>query len=69
MDEARKTGQPAMEGLVPLCIDLVNSTLEDPQDYRKASKELLDSWTVYLDPALKARLQQAVDDDPLAATS
>jgi predicted DNA-binding protein len=69
MERARKEGRPPMEGLVPLCIDLENSTLDDPVAYREASKELLGSWTLDLDPALKARLEQAVADDPLKLAS
>ena len=65
IEEARREGRPPMEGLVPLCIDLENSALDDPVAYRTASKELLHSWSLHPDPALKARLQQAVDDDPL----
>ena len=65
MDRAEEEGRPRMEGLVPLCIDLRNSTMDDPIAYREASEELLDQWFTYLDPALEARLQQAVDDDPL----
>ncbi len=65
MERAREEGRPPMEGLIPLCVDLTNSALDDPVAYRKASKKLLDSWTLDLDPALEARLQQAVDDDPL----
>ncbi len=66
MRRARAEGRPAMEGLVPLCLDLVNSTLDDPRAYREASEEILDSWSLDPDPALEARLEQAVADDPLA---
>jgi len=65
MDEAEAEGRPRMEGLVPLCIDLRNATLDDPVAYREASQELLDEWFTFVDPALEARLQRAVDDDPL----
>jgi hypothetical protein len=68
MREARVEGRPAMTGLVPLCLDLRNSTLGDPVAYRTASKELLRS-SHDLDPALKARLEQAVADDPLKLAS
>jgi hypothetical protein len=69
IEQAREDRRPAMEGLVPLCVDLKNSTLDDPVAYREASKQLLDSWTADLDPALEARLQRAVDDDPLKLAS
>ena len=55
IEQAREDRRPAMEGLVPLCVDLKNSTLDDPVAYREASKQLLDSWTADLDPALEAR--------------
>jgi len=66
---ARDEGRPAMEGLVPLAIDLRNSTLDDPVAYRKASAELLDSPSLEPDPALEARLEQAVADDPIELAS
>jgi len=61
--QLREQDQPEMKGLVPLCMDLVNSTLDDPAEYREASKDLLHRWD--LDPALKARLKQSVSDDLL----
>lgn len=67
--ELERAGLPPMEGLVPLCMDLRNAALDDPVAYRAASQQLLDSWSLDLDPALEARLQQAVDDDPLALAS
>jgi hypothetical protein len=67
--EAREEGRPAMEGLVPLAIDLRNSSLDDPVAYREAARELLASWSLDLDPALEARLEQAVADDPLELAS
>ncbi len=63
---ARRAGLPEMSGLVPLCIDLMNSTLADPVEYREASSELLGSWGLDPDPALEARLERAIADDPLA---
>ncbi len=69
IERAKQEHRPEMKGLVPLCIDLKNSTLDDPVAYREASKELLDSWSLHPDPALKARLQQAVNDDPLKLAS
>ena len=58
MKRARLEDQPEMRGLVALCIDLANSTLDDPQEYRKASKKLLRSLTLTTDPALESRLAQ-----------
>ncbi len=69
IEEARREGSPPMEGLVPLCIDARNAALDDPVAYRAASKELLHSWSLHPDPALKARLEQAVADDPLKLAS
>jgi len=61
--EAGRQGHPEMKGLVPLCIDLENSALDDHSEYRAAAKKLLRRRD--LDPALKARLKQSVADDPL----
>jgi hypothetical protein len=63
---ARENDRPEMTGLIPLCSDLVNSTLRDPREYREAAEEILNSWSLDTDPALEARLKQAVADDPLA---
>lgn len=49
--------------LMPLAHDLVNSTLEDPREYRAASRALLAQPD--LNPALQARLEEAIEDDPL----
>lgn len=51
------------EDLVPLCTDLVNSAQDDEAEYRKDSKELRQGWGT--DPALEARLDRAIEDDPL----
>lgn len=69
VEEAREEGRPAMEGLVPLAIDLRNSTLDDPVAYREAADEMLSSWSLDPDPALEARLKQSVADDPLELAS
>ena len=69
IQQAREEGRPPMEGLVPLAIDLRNSTLDDPVAYRKASAELLASSSLEPDPALQARLEQAVADDPIELAS
>lgn len=66
---AKQQGRPPMEGLVPLAIDLRNSALDDPAAYREASEELLESWSLEPDPALKARLERAINDDPLKLAS
>jgi hypothetical protein len=57
---ARDEGRP---GLLPLAIDLANAAVDDPRRYRTASRELLRRDD--LNPAHRARLEQAVDDDPL----
>ncbi len=49
--------------LVPLGLDLVNATLNDPRAYRLAARKLLASETV--GPRLKERLKRQIDDDPL----
>ena len=69
IEKARSEGRHAMEGLVPLAIDLRNSSLSDPVAYREAAGELLASRSLDPDPALQARLEQAVADDPLALAS
>ena len=48
IEKARSEGRHAMEGLVPLAIDLRNSSLSDPVAYRAAAGELLASRS--LDP-------------------
>ena len=48
---------------VPLSQDLVNTTLDDDEAYRNASKKLLSSGTD--DPLLKKRLQRTIRDDQL----
>jgi hypothetical protein len=50
-------------GLVPIARDVVNATLDDPVVYRSSSAKLLQRND--LDPALRARLEQEVDDDPM----
>ncbi|MEE2675281.1 MAG: hypothetical protein VX466_15910 [Myxococcota bacterium] len=57
------------EGLLPLAIDLRNATLDDAVAYREAAGELLASSSLEPDPALEARLEQAVADDPLTLAS
>jgi len=49
--------------LLPLAIDLANAAGNDPRNYRAASRDLLKRADV--DPAHRARLEQAVQDDPL----
>ena len=51
-------------GLVPVATDLVNATLDTPRVYRSDTHELLESDQ--LDPALRERLSQSGQDDPLA---
>ena len=47
----------------PLGHDLINSTLDDPEAYRRASQDLLDRGTD--DPLLEKRLEQAIREDHL----
>jgi len=54
------TGRTA---LLPLAIDLTNAAANDPRVYRGATRELLSRDD--LNPAHRARLEQAADDDPL----
>lgn len=49
--------------LLPLAIDLTNAAADDPRLYRGATRELLRRGD--LNPAHRARLEQAADDDPL----
>jgi len=51
------------EDLDALATDLLHSTLDHPEAYRKASQKLTEGWGT--DPALDARLQQAINDDLL----
>ena len=50
-------------GLGPAASDLVNAMLDDPRHYRDATRELLEEDD--LDLLLRARLEQAEQDDPL----
>lgn len=52
------------EDLEILSQDLVHSTLDDPRAYREASDKLKSKLGT--DPAVQARLDQAVSNDPLA---
>ncbi len=49
--------------LVPLAIDLRNSTLDNPIAYRAASRVLMDRRN--LDPRIVGRLDTTIDDDPI----
>ncbi len=49
--------------LVPLAIDVRNTTLDDPMADREASRVL--RRRLGIDPRLEARLDRVVDDDPL----
>jgi hypothetical protein len=53
----------ARTALLPLAIDLANAAAGDPRSYRAASRELLRRPD--LNAGHRARLEQAVDDDPL----
>ena len=52
------------EDLDALAQNLLHSTLDDPEAYREASRELSAGWGT--DPALDARLEQSINDDLLA---
>jgi hypothetical protein len=51
------------EKLVPLAIDLRNSTLDDPIAYRAESRKLNSQRN--LDPRIVGRLDRTIDDDPI----
>lgn len=51
-------------GLAPTARDLFNATADDDRSYRAATSELLDGGKI--DPALRGRLEQVEEDDPLA---
>ncbi len=51
-------------GLVPVATDLVNATSDSDRAYREATRNLLDDDQ--LDAALRARLSQIEQDDPLS---
>ncbi len=50
------------EDLDALCTDLANATLDDVHTYRESSKRLTAGWGT--DPAIEARLDMVVEDDP-----
>jgi hypothetical protein len=62
-DGALAADEAPTTGLSDVAVDLVNSTLDDPRDYREATRRLLEEDD--LDPALRSRLDLAADDDPL----
>ena len=49
--------------LVPLSIDLRNTTLDDPIAYRASARELRKRGG--LDPRIRSRLDRTIDDDPI----
>jgi hypothetical protein len=60
--EREAAGEPPT-GLVPAALDARNSTTGDAAAYRTLTEQLLERDD--LDPALRTRLAQSVDDDPL----
>ena len=62
IDAIPKEDKP--EDMDALAQDVVNATLDDPRAYRKASASLTRGFGT--DPGLEARLDQVVDNDPLA---
>jgi len=62
----RASGEPPT-GLMPVAIDLNNTTLDDNRAYLGATEDLLDRKD--LDPALRKRLEIYQDDDPLELAS
>ena len=62
IDAIPKADKP--EDMDALAQDVVNATLDDPRAYRKASASLTRGFGT--DPGLEARLDQVVDNDPLA---
>jgi len=60
-------------GLLPVSTDLRNATLDDPREYREATRELLrdPDLGIYgvMDNATEERLEQAAADDPLLLAS
>ena len=54
---------PDQDSLLPLGIDLRNTTLDDPVAYREGSLKL--SKRRGLDPRLEGRLERTIGDDPL----
>jgi hypothetical protein len=63
LERERRARGELPSGLVPLATDAVNATLDDPLAYRSASAVLLASDD--LEEALRHRLEQVVEDDPL----
>jgi len=57
------TAEQRQHKLVPLALDLRNTTLDDPIAYREASRALRKRRG--LDPRLRSRLDRVVADDPL----
>jgi hypothetical protein len=63
IDTVLRAAEEAPTGLEAVSADLVNAMVDDPRQYRQATQALLDEDD--LDPALRARLEQAERDDPL----
>jgi hypothetical protein len=63
LDAARNEAGAAPTGLLPYALDVRNAVRDDDLVYQRASHELLERDDV--DPALRARLEQEADDDPI----
>lgn len=64
IDTVLVSGGEHPTGLVPAATDLVNATSDSDRRYRAATRVLLEEDS--LDPALRARLSQSEQDDPLS---
>ncbi len=63
LDASRREAGERPTGLVPVGLDLIHASLEDDRAYREAARALLERKD--LDPALQARVEATVTDDPL----
>ncbi|MCG8590457.1 MAG: hypothetical protein MJE66_14300 [Proteobacteria bacterium] len=63
--EAVDGGDSRNPNLLALAHDLRNATAPDDAGYRRATRALLRTRDISADPALEARLERAVADDPL----
>jgi hypothetical protein len=63
IDTVLRVSDEAPTGLMPVSLELVNATIDDHRANRAANAELLERDD--LDPAMRVRLQQYQDDDPL----
>ena len=64
LERERKASGERPTGLVPFAYDLRSATLPNTESYRQASAKLLERND--LEPALRTRLEDTLNDDPLA---